>query len=488
MFIAIRLKAQTNRAYYGTGLRCFAKINFRSLRRLTILLGMGWICFCVLAQAICLGQPNSSSSGAKIDLSRYELFQMLLEEQNLVISNLGESLADPQQSVIVAIGDKNVFSQSLLNKFYNFSQAGGAILLACNHECQTRYGVIQPGPVLSSDSAVLDREVDDILQIRQINLFHPLTSGVSELAVAKTGWLELPLPLNSDWQVAALLPNNAFPRAGRGQPLLATGDIPQPRRGDGRVVLSAATSLFSNHNLWQSENAIFVIRIANYLGFQRSRLCFIVDSQQMDTYRHSPLLQRSPKQLPPINPSDVPLQEMDAQTLLKLANGVLSEVEQSNVLNETLRYRPRNIRPATYAQMLSIVLMAICVLWICWKLIRRQSQFRLPLPFARRVSPAFNQHRLQASKQQRKLAAEALAREFFRDCTGTDEPTVWRQYCETCMSKPVAQASPSSLRSTLPELLGIAIDGSKNPISTDKLIRYGECMCLLRELKSSKSI
>ncbi len=419
---------------------------------------------------------------------RYELFQMLMEEQSLGIVNLYEALESPARSVVVVIGNRNILSRQLQNRIDTYVEQGGAVLVASAQQFDSQLGRIRTGPAKSRNPVVQFQSLEDCLRIRTINYFHPLMSGIHEIVVNRTGWIDPIEDSRFEGQAVALLPIDCTPLSSREKPLITVVETDPTASQMGKAVLVADSSLLSNSMLWHADNAILAIRVANYLAAERTGLCFIVESQQLPTYRSSPLLAPQSRIRPQVNPESMPLPEMDAQTLLALANAVIVDVEESNIFNETLKNQPRNLRPDRYGRALTALAVAITVVGLCWILVRRRAM-RASLPSLRKFRSAHEVSLRNASAdRQRQLAVEALARELFRDITGANTSADWKKYLDDLRTRSAHGFSSTAHQIQLSNMLTIAVDGFKEPISKESFVQLGTNIRQLRELYAVKTM
>lgn len=305
---------------------------------------------CATAQQI---QPTAGN--ADWDFG-YELFQALLEQQDLTPVDYESVITDdPRNSVLVIQGkvDSEIATQIPV-----FCERGGSVLIAC--DSTTYLGstcTFEEGPVVTLDTVQMYQGFADCIRISEFSKQHPLMSGIGSLIVNKSGWLKKPLFGTDDLDVIVRLPPSCEPVESAGEPLLATFDVASLRGG--KLVLCADQSLFTNGMLWHADNSMLAINIANFLaeGGQRSQICFVVKGQSQGSYRDSPSVNPgSDAELP-----DIDLPEPKLKTMLKVANKIVKNVEESNIANEFLAKQPRGVKAAYYRRGILFVLAAIVI-------------------------------------------------------------------------------------------------------------------------------
>ena len=199
-----------------------------------------------------------------------------------------------------------------------------------------------------------------VLRIRRLKSDDELVKGVREIVVNRTGWLSIPSDDSLDWQVIASMPATTLPRASRNQPLILAGRDAAPQTGV--MILVADESLFTNGMLWHGDNAIFAIQVSQLLCAAKAagELLFVRNGIPLPGYRESSDMQ--PPEEPPERPlppfrRNIELPEPEFETKLRLANAVINEVQESNLVNEVLRDRPRQMSPLAYLRTILLILL-----------------------------------------------------------------------------------------------------------------------------------
>ena len=419
----------------------------------------------------------------------YNGFRMLLEERGLTAStDLSRTLSTPSESVVVMFGNLSEISRTEWLRLRRFVSQGGSLLVASERAFQL------PGvTTFSLGSATTTRAADqyegyaDCIALSDLNTNHPLGKGLRHIIVNKTGWLSRSLDTSLDWQVIASLPDDCSPQAAQGQPVLLTGL--DPIEGRGVMILSADQSLFSDGMLWHGDNSLLAIQACDLLcRGQRKWLTVYENGSTLPSYLQAAA---PPSAIPPVPPATPPVPpnvdppEPELATMLKIANKVIDEVQESNILNETLKDRPRNVRPVAWLRTMLLIALILFTLFILW----RMSQTRwnlIPNRHSRFLQSMYGVHsanQLQASEFG--AAAEVLSRDLCRELTGSDVETVWQKVLSDAKHPDVASL-PRSLRKGLMELVSIATRGCRIHISRRKFQSMGRTIQAIRLLHRSK--
>ena len=419
----------------------------------------------------------------------YNGFRMLLEERGLTAStDLSRTLSTPSESVVVMFGNLSEISRTEWLRLRRFVSQGGSLLVASERAFQL------PGvTTFSLGSATTTRAADqyegyaDCIALSDLNTNHPLAKGLRHIIVNKTGWLSRSQDTSLDWQVIASLPDDCSPQAAQGQPVLLTGL--DPIEGRGVMILSADQSLFSDGMLWHGDNSLLAIQACDLLcRGQRKWLTVYENGSTLPSYLQAAA---PPSAIPPVPPATPPVPpnvdppEPELATMLKIANKVIDEVQESNILNETLKDRPRNVRPVAWLRTMLLIALILFTLFILW----RMSQTRwnlIPNRHSRFLQSMYGVHsanQLQASEFG--AAAEVWSRDLCRELTGSDVETVWQKVLSDAKHPDVASL-PRSLRKGLMELVSIATRGCRIHISRRKFQSMGRTIQAIRLLHRSK--
>ena len=422
--------------------------------------------------------PPQEVSGAEAEPPsnwhfRFEMFQMLLEQNGLTaITSLEQALDQPRQSVIVILGDPGGTMHPRLMESY--CRNGGALLLASDRSYLAgRIAAYFGGPVQAETPEDRYQRFSDCIVVRNLQKEHPLVKGVSEIIVNRSGWLAMPRWNIPDWDVVAQLPTSCAPRESSDQPVLAT--VRTAERNSGPLILAADQSIFTNGMLWHGDNALLAINVSRYLTEgNRHQLVFIVNNVSLGSYEDSPVVQNANPQLP----EDLPKPGLDS--MLKVANSVLKNVEESNVLNEALANRPRNARPPYYWRTALFLLAAAATAFGIWKLADAGPTPHQPVP-QREMKTA---HELSSASRPTSLdygmAARILARDLCREMTGTGDVNSWKNFFGETSSTSLGRLEKSR-RKELSTLLELAVGTKTIHISRRRFESLGTLFTELRQ-------
>ncbi len=420
---------------------------------------------------------------------RYELFQSLLEKRGLKASTvLNEAAAQPEESVVVLLGDLQKISHVTWGNLRGFFLRGGNLLIATDRTPIALgmeildIGTVNAGPLLSSTQEDHYEGFSDCLRVRNLDSSHPITKGLSEIVTNRSGWLSRRTPSRSDlsqWQVIASLPEDSQPSTklsgrnlARPKPLIAVFRDATPRSGTALLVADA--SLFTNGMLWHADNGLLSIRIADALcNRNRNRLVYVVDGVALPGYQTVVDHKSKSEQGTSKTPSQVAANQPTSESLLRFANLAIQRVAESNIVNEALRNQPRNLSPASYFRLIWGVLAALLISLLVLLWMRRRSVL-LPFLGPRRMR---SWHELQTnaihSLDQNSFAAECLARDFCRKWIGKDFVPDWQRYLQDLdlESRPVAMSKQD--RVTVRTIVELAVYGKKSMFSDEQLQNLG---------------
>ncbi len=422
----------------------------------------------------------------------YNGFRMLIEERGLTAStNLAQTLETPPQSVVVMFGDLSLISREEWLQSRRSVAQGGSLLVA-SEQSFVLPGVttFSKGPVSTRNVADQYQGFADCLVLSELNATHPLSTGLRELIINKSGWL---LPSQDEflnWQVIAALPDDCQPVAARNMPVLLAGL--DAMDGPGVMLLAADQSLFSDGMLWHGDNSILAIQASDLLcRGDRKWLTVYENGMTLPGYRDNkaatpPPVRNSPPPVPSSPPPMTPPPEVDPPepdmaTMLKIANKVIDEVQESNILNETLKNRPRNVRPVAWLRTMLLILLVLLTFIVLWKLVQNRWHL-LPNRHTRFLQSMYGVHSSrQVESSEFGAAVEVLARDLCRELTGSPVETVWQKILSDEKSPAVATL-PRKLRKKLAELVSIATRGCRIHISRRQFQALGKAIQDLRTL------
>ncbi|MEK6257623.1 MAG: DUF4350 domain-containing protein [Planctomycetota bacterium] len=437
------------------------------------------------------GRVAGAGTSANVDWQfRHELFQMLLEERGLAaVETLDAALASPQESVIVMIGKLNRFQVADSSKLVPFVAQGGTVLVAADRS--GTMGLIASfasGPITSVDAATRYQDLPDCLRVTDLDQTHPLTQGIHEIIINRSGWLVLLPSSPMTWDVVATVPQTCSPRRCREQPLIAVSQSSPSEVGT--MIVAADPSLFTNSMMWHGDNAVLAIRVSELLcRGGKNRLAFVVEGQPQPSYRASPLLQEtntpSPQNTspPPMPPRHQPPPKPTLEMALRVANSVIQNVEESNILNEAIINHPRYPNRWLYPRVVLLSLAAITAAWLFSKL-AHTAAVRPPPPSIRDMQSAhgLSKEGTDASRDYG-AAAQTLARELCRELSmGSQLPAEW-PHCPTAPSMlPSWETMKKSQRRDLATVVELAASRDTPHISPRRLRQVGTIIRTLRTL------
>ena len=413
----------------------------------------------------------------------YEMFRMLLEEKGLRPEQSWDAaLSSPAESLVVVCGDLQQIQSREWLRARRFVAQGGALLVASEGSFEFP-GVCSfyAGAASTGYSADRYQSFADCIRIRRLKSDDELAKGVREIVVNRTGWLSTPADDSLDWQVIASMPETTLPRASRNQPLILAGRDAAPQTG--LMILVADESLFTNGMLWHGDNAIFAIQASELLcRGGRRQLLFVHNGIPLPGYRESSGMQPpEPNQTNlPMIPPDIELPEPDFQTKLQLANAVIDEVQETNLVNEVLRDQPRQMRPLAYLRTVLLVLLVLATLFVLWRLM----QNRLDLPALappRILQSVFGvMSARQISNSEFGTAIVVLARDFCIELSGSRTEADWIRCFVEQPSSPTQRLSRTQRRE-LTDILGLALRGATIHLSRRRFQALGRAIKELRD-------
>ncbi|MCA9035880.1 MAG: DUF4350 domain-containing protein [Planctomycetaceae bacterium] len=442
----------------------------------------------------------------------YELFQMLLEERGLaMLSDLDEATTAPSETVVVMMGDLSSLNQTDWLRLQRFVVNGGTVLLASDQS--HRILGFNAGPVSTSAKEHQYQGFEDCVLATDLSRSSSLTRGLKNIVLNRSGWLTIPWSGTLNWFVAARLPADCAPRRSGQQAAMVMGwprqqgrlpNSNEASRSRGLLLMAADQSLFTNLMLWHGDNAMLAVNVAEMLcNGQRKRLLFMVDRQANVSYTQSEAMQPEampsqtaesptiPPEIPPLPdqlPEDLP--EPKLETMLRLANAVVREVEESNVVNEVLADRPRRVRQPFYQRAVMLLLFGIAALWLLWRLAQKNSI--QPAQVASRVMQSslqmISRQKLGTVGGSSKLyaeAAEVLARDLCQQLTGSTSAEEWKRQLtgREWLNNSVPLSPP--LREELTFAVQLAVRGHSGNMTRSRFETFGRS---LRELQATLRI
>lgn len=452
--------------------------------------------------SVCYGQdrpPFSNDEAMKAEWHfRHELFQMLFEERGLAtVDSVEDAFASPEESVVVLFGPAARNNIAEPGRLFRFLSNGGAALLASDRAAVMGVSIqFATAPVTSDDDAIRYQGFSDLIRVKDLNETHPLTNGLKEIVVNRAGWLTFPKGSSREWDVVARVPEGCQPEISRGKPLIAVSEnevvglkgIESSRVGT--LMVSSDPSLFSNSMLWHGDNSILAIRVSEMLcRGGKSRIAMVVDGRPLRSYRESPFMKEAtsvpPPPVPPMPSTLPPLPEnMPKPTwenLLKVANSVVRNVEESNILNEVLMKHPRYPNRWAYPRVILLFAFIVMVVTLLSALARKVV-VQAAVPASREMKTSRQMSSSQSSEMQENgAAAQTLARELCRELTGSNMADDWKRQLIDSPDASLATLSKAQQRE-LKSLVELAAEGQVVHISARQLMKYGEMIGKVREL------
>ena len=465
-------------------------------------------CFSVAATLLCadptatIAQDSGPASAAQNAApandwrTGYRGFRMLLEEQGLQADDdIEQVFRLPRQSVILVLGQLNQFPARDWLRLRRFVAQGGAVLVA-GEESFRLPGVtsFNSGPAESVDPRELYLQHPDVLVLPCSPT--SLTSEVSSIVVNRTGWMAPAEDQSLQWTVVAALSKATIPSEAVGQPVLMVGEESQnSRTATGVMVLSADGSLFTDGMLWHGENSILAINTAALLSRgQRSRFA-VLEYGGIPQPAINPPPQMSPPPRPfnppPFNPPPPnrlprsrsqsqrsqapppPPPPRDLDTTLQTLNALLDKVQKTNLLNETLRDRPRSMPPGAWLRTVLMMIGTFAAIWLLLTLLKNR---RNPLPEwkSRAMQSLFSvTSGRQIANSEFGPAAETLCREFCLQVTGSDYELDWLKLRSDTHKAPLVENLGRTQRTALNSIVSIATNGAPLQLSRKRFEQLG---------------
>ncbi|MEP3478915.1 MAG: hypothetical protein ABJZ55_06685 [Fuerstiella sp.] len=425
-------------------------------------------------------------SGSAVDddwLFRFELFQGLLEQSGLnPVSSIPDVFVNPEKTVVVLTGQiSSSFPPRLIERF---CARGGHLLVACDTGFSAgRIAEFQKGPVIVRGSQNRYLNFEDCIVISDFPAEHPITNGVQRLVFNRTGWLKKPRWFLPAWQQLANLPANVSPRNSRSQPVILQVETTDSMQG--RLLVSADHSVFTNGMLWHGDNALFAIQVAEWLAEgDRDRLLFISDGKALSGFLDSPAFQ------PPS--IDMPTPKTDLATMLKymtaLANNVVKTSQEKNLTNELLARQPRGISASKYRQILLMALATIIILFAVWRFTATSYNYYQSLPKREMKSALDLNHEELGRQEELSRAASMLARDLCRELTGSTDSRVWVQQLSKQSLNPRITSLDRAERARLGTIVDIATNNRTVHVSKKKLEELGGLIQDFRQQHHSQAL
>ncbi|MFK7735206.1 MAG: DUF4350 domain-containing protein [Pirellulaceae bacterium] len=434
------------------------------------------------AQAPVAAQPITSPDDPLWQF-QHDLFQMLLEEQGLKVQgSLQDVFSSPMNSVLVVVGKMRAVDPEQSDLFADYVLGGGRLLIATDQAAYFRgIGHVQGSKITAMHSNDRYMGYPDCLSRSPAKGIDALAS-VNKIVTNRCTWLT-PNASLFRWTTWLQAPELCEPNKASGRPILLSGR-PTSREVAGRIIIAGDGSLFSNGMLWHGSNASLATVVSKELcsGGGRMRLAFISDGLPLAS-----IATRANNGIPPAPPMEGELPEPTWQRALRLANAVVSEVQESNIANETLKQRPRHLPARKYFQNLiyySPILLVLALIWIAIRSGVFKSVFLQP----RRMLAAFQlRDSTDGGKADYRSAAGLLAREFCFELTGSQQSRDWQNYWVRIEGDKKTFHDPGD-RKRLSVVIDVAGRGFARTLSRSEFEDFGSLLQGLRSrLRSNKT-
>ncbi len=392
-------------------------------------------------------QPAEDAGGNEAWHYRFDLFQMLLEQSGLQpVTSINDAFNSPESTAIVILGRLN--ARSISPELQSFL-SGGALLIASDSFVKIPWLFeVQQGPVIANRAETRYQDFADCIEVRDVSTRSPLLNGIDRLVVNRTGWISQLTPALGTWEVLASLPNSLSPQSSSNRPVLAAYHSDQSNNGI--FILGGDQSVFSNGMLWHGDNAMLAINVCRSLASGgRTKLLFVLDGRVQASYLKGPIAQELPSELPgklpdklpnqlpdklpenlppipPLPPQAVP--KLELAEMLRVANGVVSKVEDSDLPNELVSNQPRRMPQFRYQRILWILLGVIVLFFGIYRLLSPTRVASVPVSPQPSMMAGSLARSMPPSPQKMGEMARLLARDSLRQATGSMQPEIWRQF------------------------------------------------------------
>lgn len=434
----------------------------------------GMFLVCVLPMSMTAGFAYQAPSGDAQDttdddwLFRFELFQGLLEQSGLTpVSSIHRIFANPKQSVVILTGQ--ISSSFPPRQMEAFCAQGGHLLIACDTGFSAgRIAEFQRGPVIVRSNQNRYQGYEDCIVVSDFPTEHPITSGIQQLVLNRTGWLEKPKWYLPEWRQLANLPANVSPHSSQSQPVIL--QVETTKQMQGRLLVAADHSVFTNGMLWHGDNALFAIQVAEWLAEgKRDQLLFISDGQALAGFLDSPAFQSvEPEITPPVNLATW------LNSMMGAPNESIHAIQQANLINQVLAQQPRGMKPNIYRRWLLFAFATAVVIFTVWRFTSTNYNYFKAMP-DRTMKSALELDHAELSKQEGlSRAASMLARNLCRELTGSTDSRVWvQQLSKQSLNKRITSLDQNE-RKRLSTIVDLATNNRTVPVSKKKLEELGK--------------
>jgi hypothetical protein len=465
------------------------KTRWNPSRQLAVVIAVVFLPFCS-PHAVLAQQPSPEITVPDNWDFGFDLFYSMLDAQGLRQqaapkgsiwgTRLDRVLRNPKKSVLILTGGiQDVDGRYVL---HHFIAAGGMVLIATDQSLEIiGFFRTRRGPVQDVDSAQFDYE--DCLKVSTETTSHPLVYGVNSLITNRSGWIShFETSKHYRWSTLARLPSTSSPNRSRRMPLLAVAESVQ--EGSGKLFVLADESIFTNGMLWHGDNQILALNLVRELSAgSRTEMLFLQDGKTVNSRINDMLLAEAAKMdIPPDLIPPEALRDLPAEALLGIGNAVLSDIEDSNILNDLVVDRPRSMPARFYRRAIVFALCGLALivfLILAW----RGSQTLLPWAQSKQIAPASHAAAVVPLNQ----AAAALARDTCRLLTGSEQADEWAKQMDPSgtVGQQLMNASehPDDIRQTLSEVVEWSTSTRSTSLSKTQFEEFGQRLYDLRQLK-----
>ncbi|HBE68126.1 MAG TPA: hypothetical protein DDW52_08250 [Planctomycetaceae bacterium] len=292
----------------------------------------------------------------------YDLFKMSLEKSGVqIVENRDLVMAKPQESIIVHLG---ALPDAAETRYYqSFLLDGGAILVASDQSGRGGFLSIERSIAASTDPGYWYQGHADCIVVaptRRTDLTQRVRSLVFNRASAIRGY-----PIRRDiWQSEVDWPS--YVDRYRGRRLVAST---KESFGPGVGVIAADHSLFTNGMIWHGDNAILVLNIVKRLTTGgRAQLYFVADKRIEQSYKDRLAELVADANIPPEMLGQAP--ELEIEQMLRVANTVMANSEDANLLNAYLEDRPRRMSSRVYNRNLLFAVLLVMLAYLIYRLLK----------------------------------------------------------------------------------------------------------------------
>lgn len=456
----------------------------------------------VIMAVICTSYGNHNAAAAQqpspqVNIPKdwdfgFDLFYSMLSAQGLRQhaaprvsiwkAPLDRLLTNPKRSVLILTG--KIPDVDGRYGIHRFIAAGGTVVIATDQAVEI-FGFFRTQSRTVKDKNHAQFGHDDCLKVQTQTTSKSLMYGVNTLITNRSGWISnFETSPRYRWTTLARLPSTTTPGRSRRMPLLAVAESVQ--KNGGKLIVLADESVLTNGMLWYGDNQILALNLVRELSAGgREEMLFLRDGKTVNSRINDLLAAEAAKMdIPPDMIPPEALSDLPADALLGIANAVVSDIEDSNVLNDIVVDRPRGMPDRFYRRAILFALCAFALavfLLFAW----RGSQALLPWAQSRQAVSASHGAAVLPLSQ----AAAALSRDTCRLLTDSDQAEDWEKKLDA--SGPVGQQllhaskNPNDTRRTLNDLVAWSTSPRSTMLSKAQFEDFGQRLYDLRQLQST---